>query len=203
MSRHELEIALDKTQGFDNPDWHAEQYATPVDITANLLWHLHISDVLDDASVLDLGCGTGRLGLGTLLLGARHATLVDIDGAALTKAESNAEELSIPSDRYTTVMNSAEHYKPRSTFDLTVMNPPFGTQEHGADTAFLEKAATTSNLVLSLHKASTQQYLLRWVLGNGYDMLDQHRISFPLQNTMHHHDRDVKHVDVVAILFTT
>jgi putative methylase len=203
MSRRQLEIQLDKTASFDNPDWHAEQYSTPPSIAANLLWHLHLGDELQGKTVLDLGAGTGRLGLGAVLLGAEHAHLVDIDGAALSTAQANARALGITDDEYTVTMNSAEHYDAPPGLDLAVMNPPFGTQDKGADTAFLEKAAATTDLVLSMHKAATQQFVMEWIVEHGHVLLDQHRISFPLKNTMHHHDRDVEHVDVTAVLFKT
>lgn len=203
MSRKELEIQLDKTTDFNDPDWHAEQYATPPSIAANLLWHLTLSDDITGANVLDLGAGTGRLGLGAALLGAEHVTLVDFDGAALQAAERNAARLGIDDDRYTTVLNSAKHYDPSTDFDVAIMNPPFGTQDKGADTAFLEAASEAADLILSLHKAATQHYVTRWIIDNGHRLLDQHRIDFPLQNTMHHHDRDTEHIEVVAIVFTT
>lgn len=202
MSRKELEIALSDTDGFDDPDWHAEQYSTPPSIAANLIWHLAMSDLLEGNAVLDLGCGSGRLGLGALLLGAKHAYLVDFDGDALTKAEENAEALGLPESSYTTVMNSAEHYDAHNV-DVAVMNPPFGTQDKGADTAFLEKASQAADYVLSLHKAATQQYVMEWIVDNKGVLLDQHRIDFPLQNTMSHHDRDTAYVDVIAVLFQT
>jgi putative methylase len=203
MSRRELEIALDKTSAFDNPDWHAEQYTTPSDIAANLLWHLSLGDHLQGREVLDLGCGTGRLGLGAVLLGAAHATLVDFDGDALEKVDENADKLNIPTDKYQTVLNSADSFKPTKQFDTTVMNPPFGTQDKGADTSFLAKAASCSDIVLSLHKAATQEYVMRWIVDHDGVLLDQHRIQFPLQNTMHHHDRETEYVEVIAIMFQT
>ncbi len=203
MSRRELEIALDKTTPFDDPDWHAEQYTTPSDIAANLLWHLSLGDHIQGREILDLGCGTGRLGLGALLLGAKKATMVDFDGEALQKVNENAGELDIPSSKYETVLNSADAFQPSQQFDTAVMNPPFGTQDKGADTSFLEKAASCSDIVLSLHKAVTQEYVMRWIVGHDGVLLDQHRIQFPLQNTMHHHDRETEYVEVIAIMFQT
>lgn len=42
-------------------------------------------------SVLDVGCGSGILGIATLLLGANNAVGVDIDETAVRTAEENAE----------------------------------------------------------------------------------------------------------------
>lgn len=46
---------------------------------------------LTDKTVLDVGCGSGILGLSALLMGARCAELVDIDGQATAVARHNAE----------------------------------------------------------------------------------------------------------------
>lgn len=46
---------------------------------------------LDGARVLDVGCGSGILGLSALLLGAKSAELVDIDSQATDAARHNAE----------------------------------------------------------------------------------------------------------------
>jgi len=42
-------------------------------------------------TVLDMGCGSGVLGLSALLLGAQHATLVDLDQQATEATQNNAE----------------------------------------------------------------------------------------------------------------
>ena len=46
---------------------------------------------LADKTVLDVGCGSGILGLCALLLGAAHAELIDIDSQATDVAKHNAE----------------------------------------------------------------------------------------------------------------
>ena len=45
-----------------------------------------------DKSVLDLGCGTGRLGLGAAFLGAKEVVGIDIDPVAIKTARENAEK---------------------------------------------------------------------------------------------------------------
>ncbi|MEL6871125.1 MAG: 50S ribosomal protein L11 methyltransferase [Pseudomonadota bacterium] len=45
---------------------------------------------LDDARVLDFGCGSGILGIAALLLGAAHVHAVDIDPQAITATAENA-----------------------------------------------------------------------------------------------------------------
>ncbi len=52
-------------------------------------------------TVLDLGCGSGILSITAVLLGAAHATAVDIDKNAVDIAVKNAEMNAVGADRYT------------------------------------------------------------------------------------------------------
>ena len=47
--------------------------------------------------VLDMGCGSGILGIGAALLGAREITAVDVDEAAVRTAGENFEKNGVPS----------------------------------------------------------------------------------------------------------
>lgn len=51
-------------------------------------------------SVVDLGCGSGILSVISLLLGADHATAVDIDPNAAKIARENAARNRVPADKY-------------------------------------------------------------------------------------------------------
>ena len=51
--------------------------------------------------MLDVGCGSGILGVCGLLLGAKNAVGVDIDPLAVKKAEENAELNGFDSTKYT------------------------------------------------------------------------------------------------------
>lgn len=54
-------------------------------------------------TVLDLGCGSGILSIISLLLGADHATAVDIDESAVKIAVENAEKNNIDLSKYRTM----------------------------------------------------------------------------------------------------
>ena len=53
--------------------------------------------------VLDLGCGSGILSIGAMLLGAQSATAVDIVDNSVRTAAENAQKNGISPDRYTAV----------------------------------------------------------------------------------------------------
>lgn len=51
--------------------------------------------------VLDLGCGSGILSIGAMLLGAESAVAVDVEENAAKTAAENAEKNNIPKEKYT------------------------------------------------------------------------------------------------------
>ena len=103
-----------------------------------------------DRTVLDLGCGTGRLALGAAFLGAKDVVGVDIDRTAVKTAKQNAIEAGL-AERTQWVVGDIDVVSGR--FDTVLQNPPFGVQKRGADRKFLEKALTAANIVYSLHKS--------------------------------------------------
>lgn len=73
---------------------------------------------LSDKTVLDVGCGSGILGIAALALGAKECTFIDIDPQAVTAAESN---LALNGLSGTTICGDlAEEYK--KTADLVLAN---------------------------------------------------------------------------------
>lgn len=76
--------------------------------------------VFPDATVLDVGCGSGILSVAAILLGARNALGIDIDELAVKASRQNAA-LNQVGDRYTGIHgNLAE--KAEGTFDIITAN---------------------------------------------------------------------------------
>ena len=86
---------LERLEGFSNPSFQREQYATPASVAAEMLFLAALRG--DMGVVCDLGSGTGILAIGAALLGAR-AIGVEIDAEALTAARRNAEKLGVDVD---------------------------------------------------------------------------------------------------------
>lgn len=79
----------------------AASFGTGQHNTTQLCLELVEKNLSDGDSILDLGCGSGILSIGALLLGAKKATAVDIDENSVRIAKENAEKNNIPKERYT------------------------------------------------------------------------------------------------------
>ncbi len=74
----------------------------------------------DGDSVLDVGCGSGILGIATLLLGAKDAVGVDIDEVAVRTAKENAAINGV-GDRFTAICGSFTD-KVEGKYDIVLAN---------------------------------------------------------------------------------
>lgn len=90
-----LAMILESLQPHPSPSPMLEQYTIGGEDAARLLWI--IKEDLKDKVVVDLGCGTGRLSIGSILVGAAFAVGVDADEAALRIAHENAEKVDMGS----------------------------------------------------------------------------------------------------------
>jgi putative methylase len=99
-------------------------------------------------TVLDLGCGTGRLALGASFLGAEKVIGVDVDKTAIKIAEENSGQAKLKISPQWVVGDIAAIV---GSFDTVLQNPPFGVQKRAADRKFLEKALEVGCSVYSLH----------------------------------------------------
>lgn len=112
-------------------------------LCAAALEHLPVAG----ARVLDLGCGTGVLGLLALKLGAAHATLVDIEPWAAENAAENLRRNQLDPARATIIEGTAADIS-GGTFDLILANLNRNLLlEHGA--FFAERLAQGGTLLTS------------------------------------------------------
>jgi putative methylase len=144
-----LERFLSQVASQPNPKVHLEQYTVSEQIAANMLYvAAYVNEDIVGKSVLDLGCGTGRLALGALFVGAKDVVGVDIDRLAIQTAKENSKNICL-ADAVQWVLGDLSVVVGR--FNTVLQNPPFGVQTREADRAFLVKALEVSNCVYSLH----------------------------------------------------
>ncbi len=144
----DLERFLSTVVAQPDPNVHLEQYTSSEQLAANMLYiAAYVNEDIVGRSVLDLGCGTGRLSLGASYLGARDVVGVDIDRSAIKTASENSKKAGVSNVQWVLADISAVVGK----FDTVLQNPPFGVQKREADRAFLVKALEVASAVYSLH----------------------------------------------------
>lgn len=155
MSLGSIARELSKLERFEKPKLSLEQYPTPGEIAAQLVWSALLQGDIEDKNVVDLGAGTGVLGIGALLAGAAHVTFVEKDPDAIAVLLRNLE--GFDPDHYTIIEADATTFA--GTFDTAIMNPPFGAQVKHADKAFLLNSFRIASVTYSIHNANSKGFL--------------------------------------------
>jgi len=149
------------------PNAYLEQYTTPSNVAAETLYlAAYVYDDVIDKTVVELGCGTGRLGIGAALLGAREVFGVDVDGVAVRVAQKNAEIMGVK-ERTNWIV--ADIGVVKGSFDTVLQNPPFGVQRRRADRRFISKSLELSSTIYSFHKGGegNREFIKRFIEGHG------------------------------------
>jgi putative methylase len=154
----DLEMFLSKTAPQPSPKAQLEQYTLSPSIASTMLYiAAYANNDIVGKTVLDLGCGTGRLALGASFLGADSVVGIDLDKSAVKTAVENSLKVDL-TDGVQWVIGDINSIAGR--FDTVLQNPPFGVQTREADRAFIVKALEVGNRVYSLHNHPETDKLL-------------------------------------------
>lgn len=193
MRLHALQRMLSSIPGHPSPKVELEQYATPAELAAPLLFEAFTLGDVRGKRVLDLGCGTGVFAIGAKLLGAREVVGLDVDAAALEVARTSAAELGVEVE-----WREGDVRAWRGRADTVVSNPPFGSQVHGADRPFLEAAFASAPVVYLLHSAPARAFVLAQAERAGFSLANEWALSFDVGLLYKHHGKAKQTVDVRA-----
>lgn len=199
-SKSSLAIVLSGLGGFKQPKVMREQYTMDSEIGASVLWNASLIGDIKGKVLVDLGCGTGLLGLGALLLGAKQIFFIDNDKKALEMAKNNVAKLKSEGYYLGEVEFICEGIVDiKQKADIVLQNPPFGTKVKHTDIMFLEKALEIAPIVYSFHKSETKPFLERF--SAKYDAKITHiwDFKFPLKASFSFHRRRLHRINVSCL----
>ncbi len=154
----DLERFLSQIAPQPSPQARLEQYTISEPVASTMLYiAAYVNSAVVGKTVLDLGCGTGRLSLGAAYLGAQEVVGVDIDERAIETAAENSRKVHL-AGKVQWIIGDIQSITGK--FDTILQNPPFGVQTREADRAFLVKALEAGNSVYSLHNHPKNDDLL-------------------------------------------
>ena len=200
-SKKQLAIILSQLKSNPSPDPKLEQYEIPGNLAAEIINHALLSEDIRDKVVLDLGCGSGKLGIGSVLMGAKKGIGIDIDKKVLETARDNveiAEEFSglEIKKKIEFIHSDIEEFKGQA--DTVIQNPPFGIQKEHADRIFLEKALECGSVVYSLHRSysKSRMFLTRYVEKYGGQVVSIKKSTFRVPCMFTFHKKPAVNFDV-------
>ena len=202
FTKKSFSIILSKLKLFEKPNVSLEQYPTEFDVAADFLWNAAMENEIEGSFVIDLGAGTGILGFGAALLGAKKVTFVDIDKNAIEIAKQNLNYLKTEFDlsgcEFDFIISDISKFNTTDKYDLVIQNPPFGVKKEHADKDFLKKAFTLSSKIYSLHKTESKTFIEKFSKDEGFKISKSFFYNFPLKSTMHFHTKRIKRIEVMC-----
>ena len=126
----------------------ASSFGTGQHHTTRLCLELLEKYLTGGEQILDMGCGSGILSIGTMLLGAKKAVAVDIDENSAVTAAENAEKNNIPKEKYITYFGNIL------------------TDEKLSDTIDMKYDIITANIVADVLIAM-KEHFVRYIKKNG------------------------------------
>ncbi len=199
FTKSTLAIELSKLQDFDENILHLEQYSTPSEIAADIVWKAFMLGDIKDKVILDPACGPGFLGIGCLLLDAKKVYFLDIDKKIINVLKNNLMKLRVNKNRYEIInkdINELNKKNIKNKIDVIIQNPPFGIKKRHADRVFLEKAFGISNIVYSFHKTESKDFIEKIAQDNKFKVTHYWEYDFVLKATQRFHRKRLHRIDV-------
>ncbi|MDG6222701.1 MAG: 50S ribosomal protein L11 methyltransferase [Candidatus Bathyarchaeota archaeon] len=201
VRKRDLERALSSIEVNPAPKACFEQYATPSTVAADVL-HLaaYVFDDILDKTVMELGCGTARLAIGAVFLGAKEVFGVDIDSVAVKIAQKNADLMNFK-EKTNWVVGDIDVVC--GNFDTVLQNPPFGVQKRRADRRFIVKSLELGHTIYSFHKGgdSNRAFIKRFIEEHGGKITNifPMTMEIPRMFKFHTKEKQITHVDLYRI----
>jgi len=149
--KKQLEIELSKIiDDFKEPKIKFEQYMTPPEIAAFMIHYAWMRGKIENKKIIDIGAGTGMLGIGAAFLGG-NVTMIEIDKDAYEILKNNVAK----TDHEIRLINkNIFDFDFDEEYDTALINPPFGIKSKNKDMDFIVKASKISKHIFSIHDGS-------------------------------------------------
>jgi len=185
-SKSKLAVLLSKLGVFEAPKLKSEQYTTDSEIAADVLWQAYYLGDITNRIITDLGSGTGILGLGALLLGAKKVFFIENDKDSIKIAKENLAFIEKGTETKLSekaIFLNQDINNFNDKVDAVIQNPPFGTKQKHADKIFLEKAFSLAKVIYSFHKLETERFVNKISEDYGFEITHLWKFDFPIKAT--------------------
>ena len=201
MRLRHLEMRLSGVKGFPSPSARDEQYLTPPDLAARLIFHAHSRGDIEGRRVCDLGTGTGILAIAAALLGAADVIGVERDHTALTVATENAEKFGVTPRFIESDICDPDLASRIGPCDTAVMNPPFGAQKRHADRPFIDTALMIAPVVYGIFNAGSRGFVSSYLQGRA-EIVEVIGGTLSMKRAFSFHTRDLRDTPVEIIVMS-
>jgi putative methylase len=200
MKQRQLEMILEKIPKPTAPIPHLEQYMTPAPIAADVIFTAYQWGDIQDKTIVDLGCGTGRLAVGAYLMGAKKVQGFDLDPQVIKEAQENAIR-----NNYSIDFKVHDIKEVQTNCDTVLMNPPFGAQKANlhADRKFIEKGFEISSVIYSFHLKKTIPFSEKMISALNGEITLLKDYEFPIKWMFDFHYKQIVSYKVALLRINT
>ncbi|MFX0023214.1 MAG: METTL5 family protein [Candidatus Hermodarchaeota archaeon] len=209
FSKKELISIIQKTESFIEPKIELEQYCIDANCAVDIIYYAGFEyDDINNAFIIDLGAGTGRLSIASAFFKAIYVLSVDIDLCALEILRRNIISLGLnqvvfPICADIKYFEISRRLLPKGMKVTTIMNPPFGVQKSFADRVFLGKSFDFSDVVYSIHLENTKvhNFISNHIKQYNWKIDNVFPFKIVLERTFPFHTRKTKQINVNVYRF--
>jgi len=200
MKQKDLEIILQKVPFYERPNPFIEQYMTPANIAADIIFTAFQFGDIQDKKIIDLGCGTGIFSFAAKIANAKEVIGIDIDKESIEIAKNYAKKNNNNIQFFIKDVKDVD-----ITCDTVITNPPFGAQKSNkwADRKFIEKGFEISKIIYSLHLSKTIPFIEKLVSALNGEINYKKEYIFPIKQTYFFHKKKMEKIDVTLLRIIT
>jgi len=200
MKQKDLEIILQNVPFYERPNPFIEQYMTPANIAADIIFIAFRFGDIQNKKIVDLGCGTGIFSIGASIANAKEVVGIDVDKESIQIAKKYAKK-----NNNTIQFINQDVKDVEIKCDTVITNPPFGAQKSNrwADRGFIEKGFEISKVIYSLHLTKTIPFIEKLVSALDGEIDFKKNYEFSIKHTYFFHTKKLEKLDVTLVRIIT